>query len=319
MADGGIWTTGSEIRAWAISDIILRDSHGVCRPDPQLLAVEIGRSVGSDRIVIANDGEKYNFVETVYVGGYKAIWRLPAQQVPALARGSVVLLRNDGPDIPYEKLAGAVYGEKTSEGFGRVLFLDQAMNMLFRSSDEPKRLSKPTFDDKASVVDLFAFLFNRSVHRSIQRGAAEKRISGSSGRVGGSLRRFAEIVDGAASFEQLFKQLRQLQGPSYEALKNVSKDLYLNEFFNDKKSSDIASMCDGFRRFIEGCRPAVLDVPGVEDFLSEVLGMSVEAILEPTWNRYRLYVKTLVRGFELESRRTNAKSSRQHSSEEVTK
>jgi len=314
-ADGGTWTTGSVVRVWAISDIILRDSRGACRPDPQLLAAEIGRSVGSDRIVIVNDEEKYSFVETAYVGGYNAKWRLPVQQVPALARGSVVLLRNDGPGVPYEKLAGVLYGERTPEGCGRVLFLNHAMNMVVGSSDESERVSEPAPDDRRSVVELFAFLFNRSMDRSIQTKAADKRISGSSAQVGGSLRRFAEIVDGAGSFEQLFAQLSQLQGPSREALNKVSKDLYLEP----GKLEDVAMMRERFGEFVANSRPAALDVPGVEDFLTRTLGMSAKDLLKPTWDRYRLYIKTLVRGFELESRRTKAKPSGRRNSKEVAK
>jgi CRISPR-associated protein Csx10 len=320
-SDGGAWSRHSVVRAWALSDIVLRDSSGVCRPDPQLLAAEIGRNVGSDGVVAMNDDEEnYSFVETAYVGGYNAKWRLPIQQVPALARGSVVLLRNDGPDIPYERLAGVLYGERTSEGCGRVLFMDHAMNMDVQSSHGPGQSPEPKIEDKGSVAELFAFLFNRSMDRSIRTWVAEKALREGSGQLGGSLRRFADIVDGAGSFEELLKQLRQLQGPSRTALNEVSKDhLFLGTFFEPESPENVATIRRRFGEFVANSRPPALDVPGAEEFLTRKLDLSMENLLEPTWDRYRLYIKTLVRRFQLESRGTKAKASSRSTDKEVAK
>ena len=119
-------TAGAQLRAWCVSDVLLRDAWGAPDPSPQALAAELTRRLGvpvelPSQVPGALSSQAHRAARRE---SFHARWGRPRPSLVGLAAGSVVTVRV-GADVPGSALAAVQrdgVGERTAEGFGQVRF-----------------------------------------------------------------------------------------------------------------------------------------------------------------------------------------------------
>ncbi|HEX9733123.1 MAG TPA: hypothetical protein VGG06_14185 [Thermoanaerobaculia bacterium] len=132
--------TGTEFRMLLVSPVLIHDAETGQR-DPAAL-------LGHVREKLAGRAEplrhRWSFEVT---GGFNRKWRLELPQALAVAAGSVVVLRAAAP-IPFADLLAIEHeglGERRTEGFGRIAFLEAASRVLtLRPVAEPQPAAQAT-------------------------------------------------------------------------------------------------------------------------------------------------------------------------------
>jgi len=112
----------NKIRVTARTPIILCDSYGTINPSAAVLAQKLSDILG---IKLSVDR---TFMSDTIVAGYNAAWRLPRQQMPAIAAGSVIVLNCCEAGAGQEVEPPHFIGLRTGEGFGQI-FIDALPEM----------------------------------------------------------------------------------------------------------------------------------------------------------------------------------------------
>jgi CRISPR-associated protein Csx10 len=162
---------GEEIAVILLSPLLAQNETG--HPEPKFPEQELALALG---LFLENGLKpKKSFVRTTWMAGYLAHQRLPRQQVPALAPGSVFVFEANGA-ISSNALQHAQwrsYGMRQEDGFGRLAILPKSSLcelpvLPLRQSEKPER---PRFTgDNDPARELAVRIFQRRV---AERAAAE--------------------------------------------------------------------------------------------------------------------------------------------------
>lgn len=107
-----------------VSDYLGRDSKGHFRADTETWLQEFNHRLNPDRTAVALDPEMSIpvFARTSRVSGYVAPWHMPRPIRPALAAGTVLVLKAETLNMEdLQKLLWTGLGERRAEGFGRFI------------------------------------------------------------------------------------------------------------------------------------------------------------------------------------------------------
>lgn len=154
---------GEEVILTFASDAFLRDEYGQ-------LSADVGRVFGEGVDVISA------FIQTTRIGGYNRKWALPLPQDLAIGKGSVIKARV-GADRLHAWLQFGI-GERTSEGFGRIL-LDWQAEAEYGSNEGLDALASVqakagnAFEEK-HAGELLQRIVDRTVRRHWDLGIAVK-------------------------------------------------------------------------------------------------------------------------------------------------
>jgi CRISPR-associated protein Csx10 len=101
------------------SDAIVLNGCGCPSADPNDLMGEMNRRHGISLEIETTWG---TCAKSVRLGGFMGVWRLPRPQAAALKAGTVVRVKNTGQTpVSIDLLESVPYGQRTPEGFGRIL------------------------------------------------------------------------------------------------------------------------------------------------------------------------------------------------------
>lgn len=162
---------GEEMVVILLSPLLARNEAG--HPVPEFPVRELALALG----LPGADGlePKEGFVRTIWVAGYLAHQRLPRQQVPALAPGSVFVFEANKTIGPSELQAAQCrsYGMRQEDGFGRIaIFAQRSLTPSpLLPLRQPDKLELPPFsgeDDPARQLALRIFR-----QKVAERAAAE--------------------------------------------------------------------------------------------------------------------------------------------------
>jgi CRISPR-associated protein Csx10 len=156
------------VRVWCVSDVLLRDERWSPDPTPQRLAVVLGEALGAQLVAVAaGTGQTTpTRVDASRADGFVRSWGRPRPSQVGLRAGSVVTMSVAAGRIDPERAARVErdgIGERTAEGFGRVL------------------LNPPELDVARPAVLTEAVLTAEAAGRDSAASAAE-----SAGAVGGA-------------------------------------------------------------------------------------------------------------------------------------
>lgn len=154
----------AEFRALLTSACVARDP-ATGQLDPAQSAVELVERFGRRLEVIAR---RWAFE---VLGGFNRKWRLEIPQVLACAAGSVLVLRTTAP-IPIADLFAVEHeglGERRTEGFGRVVFIEAATQKLTLRKPSASGATTPGSD----VPELVRFAEGRIVDTALERAIQE--------------------------------------------------------------------------------------------------------------------------------------------------
>jgi len=221
-----LWKKGKSLYVMALSDIVLRNSAGLLEASPQNLADAIVHSL-PDGASIELREEEPAFFHAALLGGFSGVWRLPRQQCLALERGSVIVLINDsGTDIDFHPLAGQNYGERTAEGFGRLLFsLDTWKKPEVVSPHKSTTECEFVANSNPLALNMARWIHLQDLHLHLAEKAA-KQVQSLDKEVPSSfLSRLEVIVLDASSYSDLVSKLQNFKTPSQNNLKKL-KDIF---------------------------------------------------------------------------------------------
>lgn len=136
-----------------LSDTVLIDSegHALAWADPNRLPAALGAALqeasGSPVSIATNDIDwERSSVGRVLLGGYNSTWRLPLPPAPALAAGSVLVLRKRLPAPVRSAILARGIGLRRVEGYGRcAINLPLAAQLIVTAADvaTPTRATQP--------------------------------------------------------------------------------------------------------------------------------------------------------------------------------
>lgn len=213
-----------EIVVILLSPLLAHNERG--HPEPKFPVAELAQALG-----LPEEGgltPKQSFVRTLWVAGYLAHQRLPRQQVPALAPGSVFVFavsRTVAPNA-LQAAQNRSYGSRQEDGFGRLAIL--AKRSLTACPNLPQRtgdpLERPSFkgaDDPARELAVRIFR-----HKVAQRAAAEalKEVSLLSARASKASNHLLARVAGLVSrtpLNELRRILEQFRDKAKGQLEDV--------------------------------------------------------------------------------------------------
>ena len=105
------------------SPMILRNEDGSCKTDPKEIGKEILKQLDMEA---ADDSKIECWSQRVMTTGFNAHWRMPRAQETAFDSGTVIRIEDVALDAAQvEMLQKKHFGEKTSEGYGKVLLVDE--------------------------------------------------------------------------------------------------------------------------------------------------------------------------------------------------
>jgi CRISPR-associated protein Csx10 len=116
--EGATLTPRERLVLTLLSPLIVRDLGG--RPAARLPLIDLNRALGGTGLKV--EGIERSYTRLIWVGGYASVWNLPRPQCPALAAGSVFVLRLSGvllQPLPLRQFESHSLGIRTGEGFGR--------------------------------------------------------------------------------------------------------------------------------------------------------------------------------------------------------
>lgn len=114
------------------------------------------------------------------VGGYNRTWGLPLPQAPTMATGTVVVLEANEP-VPFRDLVAiehAGLGERRTEGFGRVCFLQPAYKRVLIQRPQA-RAKRPNSTPPALITQIQERLLQDRLDRELTTRAAQLAKSAS--------------------------------------------------------------------------------------------------------------------------------------------
>jgi CRISPR-associated protein Csx10 len=212
---------GDEAVVLAAADVLLRTATNRLAPDAALLATAMGAE-----LVSGPGAQSSSFIGVRRRDSWHGQWGLPRPSLVALAAGSVARLRILDPERFEEALRRGV-GERTAEGFGRVVradFLEKAEIVARaaprpvacasegRRSVAPPEVASTQLDRLLGVLrsDSGVLAFDaaaRNQARELARSLELDRISPSQL---GELRRCARLAAVAGTLDPVWGLLRQL-------------------------------------------------------------------------------------------------------------
>jgi len=130
------------------SDVIGRNQDGEYRPDQETLRqifASAGLSFTADQIVFAS-------LDTVTVGGFNRKWGIHRPQVPAFAKGSVLVVKDLAADAgTLIRVLQQGIGDRRNEGFGRIgVNWQRALELMVESNKSAAAM--PNFDGIPDVL-----------------------------------------------------------------------------------------------------------------------------------------------------------------------
>lgn len=293
-----LWGKGKSLCVTALSDVILRNGEGLLQPSPQCLARTVARSLASDHGEMPALGVPASFVHTVLVGGFSGVWRLPRQQCLALERGSVVVLFNDsGEDLDLRMLAGRNYGERTAEGFGRLLFSTSSWGQPRVELRSPGGEANNEFaaDLSPLVLGMVRWAHLRNLRMLLADDAA-KRVRNCEKQVPSSfLSRLEAIVQVATDCENLVALVEQLKEPSKANLRRL--DGVLPSLAKPTGDISTPEIVDSFRTTMNKLCPSSPTEPW-----SQAVAAADPHADEETFALYQFYVSSLLRAVRVKQR-----------------
>jgi len=299
-----LWRRGESLYVTALSDVILRNGTGLLQPSPQCLVDTIARSLAGDDGGLPALGVPASFVHAVLVGGFSGIWRLPRQQCLALERGSVVVLSNEsGTDLDLHRLAGRNYGERTAEGFGRLLFSTSTWSQPRVDSRSVGNRTKHEF---AAELNPLALSMVKWVHlrnlRMLLADDAAKRVRDFEKQVPSSfLSRLEAVVLVATDYGNLVAQVKQLKKPSEANLQKLNGVLPSLARPIDRISAP--EILASFRKTVNSLCPS----NPTQQWSQVVIAADPHAD-EETFAVYQFYVSSLLRAMRVKQRKKTEKS-----------
>jgi CRISPR-associated protein Csx10 len=166
--------TGTEFRMLLVSPVLIRDPETGQR-DPAALLGHVREKLAGRAELLRH---RWSFEVT---GGFNRKWRLELPQALAVAAGSVVVLRATEV-IPFVDLRAIEHeglGERRTEGFGRIAFLEAASRVLtLRPVAEPQPAAQAT----ETVPEIVRF-----AERRILDAALAQRIEMEAARLAASV------------------------------------------------------------------------------------------------------------------------------------
>ena len=125
---------GAQLRAWCVSDVLLRDHWGAPDPSPRALAAELERRLDVSVSVVPQvaGGPVTCACRAARRDSFHTRWGRPRPSLTGLAAGSVMTF-TVGESVPGDILAAAQrdgIGERTAEGFGQVRFSSPEMTAV---------------------------------------------------------------------------------------------------------------------------------------------------------------------------------------------
>ncbi|HQI81908.1 MAG TPA: hypothetical protein PLR71_10160, partial [Deltaproteobacteria bacterium] len=186
-----------------VSDAVVLNACGYPSADPNDLAAEMNRRHG---ISLEIEDSWGTCAKSVMLGGFMGVWRLPRPQTAALKAGTVLRVKNAGwSPVDIGMLEAVPYGQRTPEGFGRIVVNRHGHCATSDVTPAPEALQP------APSTDTFVM-----VKEKIARRALEDALTVEAVRKAGKppadvppsfLARMLKLIDRNTSFDGLGKDL----------------------------------------------------------------------------------------------------------------
>jgi CRISPR-associated protein Csx10 len=160
---------GQRFRCVLLSRYVARDAR-TGQPDPRSIETEVLNALGAGVSI------KQRFFSFATAGGYNNKWRLQLPQAMALEAGSMLVLESDGAidGKTLQALEAAGFGERRTEGFGRVAFLEiKDPHPFLKPPEDEKAPSPPATEAPALVLEIEKQLVRVHLERAIDQHAAD--------------------------------------------------------------------------------------------------------------------------------------------------
>lgn len=171
-----------DLIVWVCSEVLLRDQWLRASVDLQVVAGELSEVLGVG-ISVPESGA---FVggTSGRIDGWRARWQLPHVSLIGLGPGTVLRFKTDA--VPSEERMNSLLrrgiGERTAEGFGRVLIANGLLEpdkFSVRDSGNSERSRRPTANNDAGYLtkqdkDLINHLAELKLRRWVQNASARK-------------------------------------------------------------------------------------------------------------------------------------------------
>ena len=222
--------SGNQLIVTTLSPLLALNDGG--HPEARFPVRELAEVLGLDSSKITLSS---SYTRTELIGGYHSHLRLPRQQWPAIASGSVFILDIDCSNIASEQLAQLErdgLGLRKAEGYGRLAINRQGCLKLNGSTetqlDDPEKLPQPEAPKKTSesVQDLLRDVVRRRCLAEMQQCAvrvAEEITRGSKAPSNALLGRLRLLLQQGTPTKNR-ESLEHLRAPAKDSLTNCRID-----------------------------------------------------------------------------------------------
>ncbi|MEB3213727.1 MAG: RAMP superfamily CRISPR-associated protein [Leptolyngbyaceae bacterium] len=162
-----------------LSDMILQDDEGQITANPDLLRRAIAEKFG---INLTFHPERRSYIGHTTIGGFNRKWGLPLPQMPALAMGSVLVLKGELTGEQIQQLEAEGIGDRRIDGFGRVavnFWQEETFNIVKPYAPDP---NPPELTLTGADLDLTRTVAQRILYQrlelQLQKKASELSIRG---------------------------------------------------------------------------------------------------------------------------------------------
>ncbi len=309
---------GDQLVVTALSPLLTVNEHGhpeACFPEREMATI-LGLNTSKDKLTLSR-----SYTRSELVSGYSAHLRLPRQQWPAIAAGSVFVfdIKNVQSDITEGKFLELEHnglGLRKGEGYGRIavdhLKVDLTKEEILLDDPEHQGYrTKPSESIPEKVQELlWSITKTRCLAEIRQRAmaaASDKKVRNvPSNSLLGKLRLFLRVdsVNAIENLKNLSKPTKKRlsncridtnQGDTFWLSKDSSLTLYdlfeiawtKPEFLGDSEDGEEEGFWSGLMKIVEDHRYADTSITNIDAFVDEMCQVFLEHLLTALHRRAR--------------------------------